>query len=372
MAMDTKTILGVGMLSLWLALTAASSAQPKAKKVGSVIDINGERLMSSRKRDGRWFQGHVGMKNFLAERLRTDESTLAVLRFDLGGVAGIGKATEVEITGARSIETLGNWLSVKNGLFWAKVDKQNTNLQIKSAGGVIGIEGTEFLLACEEETGITEVLLFEGQVKVTDDKGTSKTMFPGDYALYGGGADLCVLSYPPSALRTLVVERFPRFSSFLASRGVTQIPNPASPTLVRGYLAPTESLANNLKASQAGLLNGRQVDPSVPSVSGLLPYESTIEGRPTFQWTPVQGASSYEIVVSTDPNMDEIVFSGSSPTSRLEIPEGARGLAAGRYFYRVLATDKTNALIGRAAQSWFDTSGWSSPGISLDDEASKP
>lgn len=367
MAIHMKKILGVGLFSMWIALSAISTAQTTPEKVGSVIDINGTRLMSSRKRDGRWFQGHVGMKNFLAERLRTDSETLAVLRFDLGGVAGIGKATEVEITGARSIDTLGNWLSVKNGLFWAKVDKQNTNLQIKSAGGVIGIEGTEFLLACEEETGITEVLLFEGQVKVTDDQGTSKTMNPGDYALYGGGADLCILSYPPSALRTLVVERFPRFSSFLASRGVTQIPNPASPTLIRGYLAPTESLASNLAASESGLLNGRQVDPQTPSVTGLLPYESSVTGRPRFQWSPVEGASSYEVVVGTDQALEEIVFSASTPTTNLEIPEGARGLESGKYFYRVLATDKSHKLIGRAAQSWFETTGWESPGISSED-----
>jgi hypothetical protein len=111
--------------------------------------------------------------------------------------------------GQREIDIVGNKVVVKSGKIWAKIDRQKSQLQIQTSGGVIGIEGTELLVAVEEG-GTSELLLFEGQASITDNDGNKKTLFPGDYAEFGGGGGMCVLSYPSNGLRSLVVERFPR------------------------------------------------------------------------------------------------------------------------------------------------------------------
>ena len=110
------------------------------RKVGNVMDINGTSAITLIRGD-RTFQLPVGAPVFLGDELITDEVTLAVVRFDIGGIAGIGRGTTVKVVGDRKVETQGDWFTVKRGLFWANVDKQSSQLQIQSAGGVIGIEG---------------------------------------------------------------------------------------------------------------------------------------------------------------------------------------------------------------------------------------
>ncbi len=211
------------------------SAQEKLERVGTVIDVDGPRLYADRLKRKSWYQGFPGMATHLTERLRTDSKTQAVLQFFVGGRAGIGRNTQIEIISPKDVEKYGGGMRVNTGLFWGNMDSLKNDFQIQPSGGVIGIEGTELLVGVDSEKGVTEILLFEGKVTVTDDKGNEKQLFPGDYAEFGGPKNMCVLSYPPASLRTLVVERFPTFSSFLATQRITSIPTPASPTLVRGF-----------------------------------------------------------------------------------------------------------------------------------------
>ena len=268
--------------------------QPAGGKVARVLDIDGKILMTNRRTDGRWFQAYEGMKSYLTERLRTDANTQAALEFDIGGRAGISPNTEIEIVGQREIDIVGNKVVVKSGKIWAKIDRQKSQLQIQTSGGVIGIEGTELLVAVEEG-GTSELLLFEGQASITDNDGNKKTLFPGDYAEFGGGGGMCVLSYPSNGLRSLVVERFPEFSSFLAARGITTVPKGA---ITGPSLRPVPDFDELLQASEQNLVQDPQ---------GLTPSKQTLAlGQPTLSWPAVHGADSYLVLLAGDEQRREV------------------------------------------------------------------
>ncbi|MCA9776341.1 MAG: FecR domain-containing protein [Candidatus Eremiobacteraeota bacterium] len=345
------------LLALFLVLSSLGAVTAQEKVLaGKVIDIDGPRLYTDRLSPSSWYQAYMGMSTFLKEKLRTDQQTQAVIEFSLGGRAGIGRNSSIQIVTLESVEKLksGSALRIDSGTFWAKFDKQEEEIQIKTAGGVIGIEGTELLIGVDEKS--TEVMLFEGKITVTDNNGRQQTMLPGDYASLGGGGGMCVLSYPAPSLRTLVVERFPKFSSFIATQNVTAIPKPASPTLIRGF-----------NTKRADLLtvrdNSRQMTGSSPS--GL--QASAASGPPTFSWSGVSGADSYALYVTGDQGMDDILFSGRVNSSSFTVPQGAPGLDGGQYFWAVIPLDSKGNPIGQPAQSTFQTPGWTSSGVALED-----
>lgn len=351
----------ISLFSIFLAAAMLCPATAQEEKVlaGKVIDIDGPRLYTDRLSDRSWYQAYMGMATFLNERLRTDDKTQAVIQFYVGGRAGIGRNSKVEIVTMRSLENVREGaLKIDSGTFWAKFDKQEKEFRIQTAGGVIGIEGTELLVNVEEETKITEVLLFEGQVRVTDNDGKEQLLSPGDYASFGGPRGMCVLSYPAPSLRTLVVERFPKFSSFLAAQNVTSIPKPASPTLIRGFNSQRDDLLTVL--SKAQTMAGE-------TASGL--QANAGSGPPSFSWTSVPGASSYALYVTEDQKMEEILFSGNADSTSFTVPSGAPGLDSGDYYWAVVALDKGGKPLGNPAQAVFQTPGWVSNGISLEEDA---
>lgn len=354
----TKTFLA-GLLVSSICV-APSLAQESAQRVGSVIDIDGPRLYTNKFKTKSWYQAYAGMGTYVSERLRTDKDTQAILEFIVGGRAGIGRNSHVQIISPDEIERAGSTMRIDAGTFWAKLERQEKQFEIRTAGGVIGIEGTELLVGVDPKTGVTEVLLFEGQVSVTDEKGNKKTLFPGDYAEFGGAKGMCVLSYPSASLRTLIVERYPKFSSFLASKNVTSIPKPASPTLIRGHNKARPDLMAVLElAAESGGISATGLSPSGASVPA---------GPPSFSWAPVPGAESYAIYVSTDQAGEEMAFSSRADGASFTIPEGALGLDQGKYFWSVIPLDADGKPMGSAAQSWFETPGWSTPGVELDDD----
>lgn len=86
-------------------------------------------------------QGSIKMPIFLNDILETGSTTQLVLEFLIGGRAGMGPNTKATVVSQRAIEAIGNQLVIKAGKVWAKIDKQKSQLQIQTNGGVIGIEG---------------------------------------------------------------------------------------------------------------------------------------------------------------------------------------------------------------------------------------
>jgi len=345
-------------LALTGSLALSANAQDNPSYVGKVVDIDGPRLYSNRLKSDGWFQAYSGMRTFLSERLRTDKETQAVLEFLVGGRAGIGRSSHIQIVSPRDVEEYGSTMRINAGTFWAKMDRQEKEFRIQTAGGVIGIEGTELLINVEPEAEETEVLLFEGKVTITDNEGTSTTMLPGDYAVMGGGGGgTCVLSYPSTSLRALIAERFPTFSTFLASQDITAIPNPASPTLLRGFNKTRAGLLSSLDQAR---------ESSGPTSDNLVATGTS--GPATFRWDPVPGASSYGLFVASDSGLEDLLFSTRTTETGFEMPEGARGLDGGTYQWAVVALDEGGEPIGPPKISTFQTSGWTTAGIELDTE----
>ena len=142
-----------------LCLTLLAWADPSPMlRVGRVIDIDGPLLMTNRMTENSWYQGYREMDTFHRERLKADPKTSATLEFNIGGRAVISPGTEVEIVSTESVKVV----EVKSGTFWAKFDKQQDEIQIKTAGGVMGIEGTEFFVEAEDD-GETSLTVVEGR-----------------------------------------------------------------------------------------------------------------------------------------------------------------------------------------------------------------
>lgn len=333
-------------------LALPAMAAPSSGKVARVLDIDGNALLTDKRTSNRWFQAYRGMDSYLKERMRTDAKTQATLSFFIGGQAGIAPGSEIVIIGQRDIDVVGNQVELTAGKMWAKFDKQKSQLQIKTSGGVIGIEGTELLVSVEEGSPVSEVMLFEGRIQLTDNEGNTQTLHPGDYAEFGGGGGgPCVLSYPSNGLRSLVVERFPEFSSFLAARGLTSIPTNSTVAIGRSHNPARPDIEDLLTVSQTGLV----MDPQ-----GL---EATGQGQPLFRWPASGGADSYLLVLASDAKMEDIAFSTYADGANFQVPSGAPGAPAGTYHLRVIPLGPDGQPASPAMQTSFESDGWQSEGV---------
>ena len=187
-------------------MSGGAFAQEKAKQVGSVLDIDGKILMTNRLQEMTWYQAYPAMKTYLKERMKTDEDTTATIEFLVGGRAVIAPGTEVEITTPKDTTIL----NIKSGSVWAKFDKQDKEFQIQTAGGVMGIEGTEFIVGVDDKTGETELTVIEGAVRVNNDD--SSQLIPGGETANFGQKSLRVAEYialtsPEAAIRDAAFSR---------------------------------------------------------------------------------------------------------------------------------------------------------------------
>ncbi len=112
-------------------------------KVGKIIDIDGPRLMYTRKfLSGQigTYQAYPGMVVYLNDHFKADDKTSGAIEFTIGGQANVSRSTEVVVTGQRDITVVGNQFAIKAGKVWQKIDKQKSQVQIQTAGAM-GIEG---------------------------------------------------------------------------------------------------------------------------------------------------------------------------------------------------------------------------------------
>ena len=170
-------VAGTLTFGLVVGMGEGALAQEKPQQVAKVIDIDGPQLKTNRLKEAKWYQAYQTMPTFYKERLEADSKTTATIEFLVGGKAVIAPGTEVEVLNKEV-------LKVKSGTVWAQFDKQklageNKRFQIQTAGGVMGIEGTEFIVKANPD-GTTELIVVEGAVSVNDNMVT-----PGNQATFG-------------------------------------------------------------------------------------------------------------------------------------------------------------------------------------------
>lgn len=166
-------------LLMVLGLLGLAQAEPVVR----VSSIDGPGKLEIK--DGAaWHRAHVEMDAEQGDQLKTSDDTMASLRFHLGGRANLDKGTHVQIVSERDIKIL------KSGTFWGKIDslKRGDEVRIQTAGGVMGIKGTEFVVTVDGDN--TTLSLLEGEVEITPAQGEKYTARPGSKVQFGLGREL--------------------------------------------------------------------------------------------------------------------------------------------------------------------------------------
>ena len=317
---------------LCLTLTVWADGPPK-ELAGKVIDIDGPLLMTNRMTEGRWYQGYVQMDTFLQERLRADAKTSATIEFSLGGRAVISPGTEVQIVTKESTKIV----EVKSGTFWAKFDKQDEEILIKTAGGVMGIEGTEFFVEADQE-GATTLTVVEGQVRVnsgddeqvvTDGEEASFRRGVRKFSRFAAGSGLTVRDRRWAAFKKLKIQGTP-FQQYILTRGLIKRRSRRLNRVFFKHAALRGQTASRPEVRpRRRPVRRRATDFSVTSVE-------QIDGRPAFTWTKLPGVS-YGVVLSADSEAEDVLWHHRVDSNSIKYPDYGPELEAGDQYYLTVA-----------------------------------
>ena len=181
-------------------LSGAVGAEP----VGRVESLQGDKkLFRQEKASAPFYRSHIEQDAGIGHHFRTDARSMASIRFFLGGNVGLGKDCEIEVVNERDAKILSQ------GNYWMKFDQQDPNnpIRIQTAGGVMGIRGTELVVKVDED-GTTELSLLEGKVSVDAANGDALIAEPGMRVTFGGGRELRYTLYKVEKLFEKVEEDF--------------------------------------------------------------------------------------------------------------------------------------------------------------------
>ena len=195
-----------------------------ADPVGRVESLQGDRKLFRKETDSaKKFLSHIEQDAAVKNRFITDPNSMASIRFFLGGNVGMGKNCEVEIVNEREARV------IRQGAYWVKFDPnrlkdETKTVRIQTAGGVMGIRGTEFVIRVQGEGAeqTTELSVIEGIVDVTDVNGekfeAAATDENGVRVSFGGGQGLTYNLYKIEALMgTLKKDLGPEFEALRSS-----------------------------------------------------------------------------------------------------------------------------------------------------------
>lgn len=311
----------------------AQDPAPEAKKVGKVLAITGQTLMTNRNAEGRWFKGYEGMPSHMRERFKTDGKTQAVVEFLIGGQAIIKPGTEIEIIGDRSAKTVGNQLLVRSGTIWAKVNKQNSELRIKTAGGTMGIEGTEFVIDVDDD-GNTTLSVLEGAVKYTDNAGNQQMTSPGDRVVAGASTALRYRSLGVWALRDELRQEHPALAeaSYYLGRYIPGVRYFGGREAYWAYRAiqfyqdpqgaawdvASDQVGSRVGHGLGGIMRRAKPKPAEP-VSNLAWEQDKENDAPRFSWEKTK-AHDYAVLVANDSDGKDIVWAGKTEDDHIRYP----------------------------------------------------
>lgn len=346
-----RALAGALTLGLMLGCGQAVLADDKPKRVGTVIDIDGKQLNTNRlSEDNRWYQAYQSMPTLFQERLAAGDKTTATVEFIVGGKAVIAPGTEVEIKD-------DDVMVVKSGTVWAQFDKKklagdNRKFEIRTAGGVMGIEGTEFIVQTNPG-GTTELTVIEGQVDVDGNKvgGGKRAYFGRTYRdeVYsaatnpiGSIRDAAFQNVDP-AMRPVVNRalwwtvgrtRLGRFfygrNYWIARRALRAIDDPEGAAV--DYMAaktPGGGMLRRIKKSQ---------DPKPITASTL---NGDIVGG--LSWKKVNRTNQYAVVVANDSEAKDVVWYTTVKQSKnpsVKYPSYGPELASGKRYWLFVMPQK--------------------------------
>jgi hypothetical protein len=323
-----KRLVWLTLLAVF-ALTLATWADESKTLVGKIIDIDGKVLMTNRMTEGRWFQGYMQMPTFLDERLKADSGTSATIQFYIGGRAVISPGTEVEIVTTESLQTL----KVKSGTLWAQFDEQDKEFQIETAGGVMGIEGTEFFVETDGE-GQTNLTVVEGQVRVQSG-GDVQVVTDGEEADFRRGvrrfrkftnrSGMTRKERRQAAFKKLGLDNKP-FARYVMTRGLSK--RKKRQLLRRLFFTKA---AKRRPPGKKKLRKPVRKPRRAKSRFKVRAVDQTT-GNLTASWSAVP-TRSYALLISTDTEGEDAVWHGKTNSTSFNYPNYGPELVAGQDYY---------------------------------------
>lgn len=356
-------------------------------RVQSIQPVDGKsptQLLQKRPDDSKSYPVLVNATGYVQDHFRTDKNTLAALEFLIGGRVGVNQGTDVEIVNERSVA--GGQLEVKRivlktGSMWVKADAKTLKqpIEIQTNGGTLGIKGTEFTVAVEED-GTVEVNCFEststqGGVEVRDAAGQLVgTARPGDQYRLNRQRKPAFRRFQNIAQHREQILNGPRFrtlrrNQFFAQRFLGGLGAMPPAEMARAfYQAQTHRklernpFARNRRNNTS--LPGKRRNRAAAFTSNTFPSrlapDSTDPGQrpggphPKFSWIGVPRADGYLVTISRDEVGDENLFTRRVKTTKTSYPPSMRPLKPGLYYWRVTPLDAKDEPMLEASQTTFE------------------
>lgn len=348
-----RTFTTVALSALFVTGAALSQEGGKPEVVGSIVDIDGPVLKTNRLKDGKWYQAFPTMKTYYRERLSADGKTSATVDLAAGGIAVISPGTTVEML-------RDDVMKVSSGTVWAKFDKeklagQERKFEIRTAGGVMGIEGTEFMVTTDPVTKKTQLVVVEGTVDVNGNKVTpGKEAHFGDRAL--DVAEYVAYNTPDYAIRDAAFGRLDSSTSSVLRPVVDQALwyVPGRYRMFRYFYGRDFWIARNvlwaIRDPRSALIS--TATSHVPVGGGLLNQvlnKATEPAQPPsdpkfangkFQWKGSKRSNKYAVIVANDHESKDVVWYGLTrgDKSELAYPTYGPELKSGKLYYLTVAS----------------------------------
>ena len=95
---------------------------------------------------GAMEKGIEGVRLYTGDKVYTLGSSYADISFDIGGGVGLNENIVIEIVGPRAVKNVTQTTLIQEavtsiGELWAKITKQQEEIQFETKGGALGIKG---------------------------------------------------------------------------------------------------------------------------------------------------------------------------------------------------------------------------------------
>lgn len=168
----TQLIPAIAILSL--CFPAAMGAQGKGNEKGVVASIRDGKL--EKMENVNWRELAVGQDVFFGERVRTDKTAVAMVKFPDVGQFVIGPSSEIEMgKDPKNFQT-----KMDRGALWFKADlPKGGRASVSTSLATAGVRGTAFSVICSEDGGC--VCTCSGKVEVALKSGQTIDVSKGKY-----------------------------------------------------------------------------------------------------------------------------------------------------------------------------------------------
>lgn len=387
------------VLLIALVLSSSSLADPVAR----VHKLYGQKNLAIKKSEtGQWYRAHLEQDAEVGHRFKTDAETMANLQFFLGGYASLGKDCEVKLISEKDIGIISQGIKLEKGNFWAKFDKQKeAPIRIQTAGGVMGIKGTEFVVQVLED-GSTKLSLIEGEVAVTSAQGDTFSAQPGHEVIFGPNQPMLHRLYELTELRERIEQDLgPAFmelrnsmrelrTSLRESRvqvraAQVEVRNSMVELRTLGLVGPLEARrakeAEVLQSGAAregldqGLESLRNLDallekfeekgsppstkPEEPSLAELPSAAVAVNAteHPAVRWEMKEAAPQYAVLFLHATDDDKVFWVGETSEKIYSHPKDAEPLPPGDYRFWVIPLDSEGQTLGDGLEGRFSVTG---------------